>query len=246
MTARELILVGLNRVFHLRGMELRARETLQTDSGMDAALARAASLVPDIATVIDVGAAAGTWTTRALRHFPRASYLLIEPLAEREPELRALKREHSAVEFALAAAGQAPGEVTINVSSDLDGSGIYGRSTQKERRVPMTTIDGEIASRELGGPYFVKLDTHGYESPILKGARQTLENTALVMIEAYNFMLSPGSLRFHEVCALLETFGFRPSDLIEPVRRVRDGMLWQMDLVFARRDHPAFGHTSYR
>ena len=110
----------------------------------------------------------------------------------------------------------------------------------------MTTIDGEIASRQLRAPYFIKLDSHGYERPILNGARQTLENTALLMIEAYNFVVSPGSLRFHELCSWLETLGFRPSDLLEPVRRAHDGLLWQMDLVFARRDHPAFRHTSYR
>jgi FkbM family methyltransferase len=246
MTTRDLILAGLNRVFRLRGMELRPKETWQNDSSMDAALARAARITPHIETVVDVGAAAGTWTTRALRHFPRAAYLLIEPLAEREPELTALKQQNSAVEFALAAAGEAPGEVTLNVSSDLDGSGIYGRSTRKDRRVPMTTIDGEIASRQLRAPYFIKLDSHGYERPILNGARQTLENTALLMIEAYNFVVSPGSLRFHELCSWLETLGFRPSDLLEPVRRAHDGLLWQMDLVFARRDHPAFRHTSYR
>jgi len=246
MSARQLILDGLNRVFRLRGMELRALPTDENDASMETGLARAARFVPEIATVVDIGAAAGKWTRRSLRHFPKARHLLIEPLREREADLAALRAAYPNVEFALAAAGETLGEITLNVAGDLDSSGVYGASVANPRMVPQTTIDREIAERKLPAPYFLKLDTHGFEVPILTGGSASLARTALLMIEAYNFSICPGCMRFHELCAWLETRGFRPCDLIEPMRRPRDGALWQMDLVFARREHPAFASTSYR
>jgi FkbM family methyltransferase len=246
MPIRNSILAGVNHVLGLRDLELRTRPALQHDNSMDAGLRRAARLVPEIATVIDIGAAAGTWTQRSLAHFPRAKHLLIEPLHERKADLDALCAAHPNVEFALAAAGESPGEVVLNISGDLDSSGIYGAGAGNPRTVPVTTIDREIAQRGLPAPCFLKLDTHGFELPILAGARETLDRTALLMIEAYNFVIAPGCVRFFELCAWLEARGFRVCDIVEPLRRPGDTMLWQMDLVFVRSDHPAFSRPSYR
>ncbi len=245
MSMRGLILNCLNSVFRLRGMELRTLESIENDSRMEAALQRASRFAPEIATVVDVGAAAGKWTRRALRHFPNARYLLIEPLAEQVPALEMLHRENPRIEFASAVAGAEPGEVMLQVSADLDGSGVYDRPGDGGRRVAATTIDREIAQRGLPPPFFIKLDTHGFEVPILEGARTTLARTALLMIEAYNFRLSKSCLRFPELCARLESLGFLPCDVVEPQRRPGDGALWQMDLVFARADAPIFARQTY-
>jgi hypothetical protein len=109
----------------------------------------------------------------------------------------------------------------------------------------MTTIDYEVQSRQLEGPYLVKLDTHGFEPEILDGASSTLQQTATLIVEAYNFELRPGVLRFYELCALLAGRGFRPIDLIDPMRRPKDGAFWQVDIVFARSDLPLFEDRTY-
>ena len=246
MSVRQFVLSALNRLFRLRGMELRALLPLECDAGMDAALLRASRLAPEVATVIDVGAAQGKWTRRSLRYFPRARHLLVEPLAERVGELTALCAEFPAVDFVTAAAGEAVGEVSFHGAPDLDGSGVRPDMPHGARRVPVTTLDREVSSRALAGPYFLKLDTHGFELPILRGGERVLAGCALLMIEAYNFQLIAGCLRFHELCAWLEPRGFRVCDLAEPLRRPGDTVLWQMDLVFARSDHPAFTHTKYQ
>jgi hypothetical protein len=107
------------------------------------------------------------------------------------------------------------------------------------------TIDDAIAARRWPGPYGIKLDTHGYELPVLEGASRTLAQVSFLIIEAYNFPLTPASLRFSELCAWLETRGFRCCDLADPMRRPTDGVLWQMDLAFARVDHPIFASNRY-
>lgn len=240
MSFRNAILSSLNRLFALRGLELRSRVRIESDCSMEAGLRRAGARLPKIGTVIDVGAAAGEWTKLARPHFPEVRFFLIEPLRERVPELEKL-----GVDFLSAVAGAETGETTLNVTDDLNGSGVADAPGNGSRTVAVTTIDREVAARNLPAPYFIKLDTHGYEVPILEGARTTLANTALVMIEAYNFQLTAGCLRFPQLCARMEEVGFLPCDMIEPARRPGDLALWQMDIVFARADAPIFSRKIY-
>jgi len=227
-------------------MELRALTPPHLDSGMSAGLRRAGRMFTEVRTVIDVGAAAGKWTRLALPHFPGAQFLLLEPLRERVGVLEALRAEHANVQYVSAAAGAARGEASFHVAEDLDGSGVRPSGSGDLRNVPVTTLDEEISRLALPGPYFVKLDTHGFEVPILQGAERIFQDTCLLMIEAYNFKTSELCLRFHELCAWLEPRGFRPLDLLDPLRRPGDEVLWQIDLVFARHDHPAFAHAVYQ
>jgi hypothetical protein len=78
-----------------------------------------------------------------------------------------------------------------------------------------------------------------------EGAGDLLDRTELLVIESYNFQLTPGCLRFHELCAWLEARGFRCCDLADPMRRPRDGALWQVDLAFAPATSPLFSSNRY-
>ncbi|MBL9188263.1 MAG: FkbM family methyltransferase [Opitutaceae bacterium] len=230
-----------NHALHPLGLHLARADRAFEMEGM---LERAAARGPAIATWIDVGASDGIWSLRARRHFPQANFLLFEPLAEHAAALRALETSRGFAHVA-AAAGSAPGEIAFAIDPLLDGSGVAAPGATDTRTVPMETIDRVVRERKLPGPFGVKLDTHGFELPVLAGAAHTLKSTALLVIEAYNFPLTPDSLRFHELCASLEARGFRCVDLADPMRRPRDGALWQMDLAFARADHPAFATSTY-
>ena len=245
MPVRQAILNSLNAVFRLRGMELRAVVPARFDSGMEAGLRRVGAWIDRVETVIDVGAAAGNWTRAALLRFPAARFLMVEPLSERVAELNGLCAEAKRAELVSAVAGRSRGEVGFRVAPDLDGSGVEAGAGGATRMVPMTTLDLEVAERKLRGPFFIKLDTHGFEVPILEGATAILPETAGLVIEAYNFQLTPESLRFHELCAWMSERGFRVADLLDPLRRPADGILWQMDLVFVRKDHPSLERKHY-
>ena len=91
----------------------------------------------------------------------------------------------------------------------------------------------------------VKLDTHGFEVPILIGAAETLKQANVVIIEVYNFKLTEPCLRFHEMCTHMESLGFRCYDMADPMLRQRDRALWQMDLFFAPSASPIFRYGSY-
>lgn len=232
---------GMNRMLNPLGLHLARTDRAFEMGGL---LARAAARGVQIGTWIDVGASDGSWSVQAHRNFPHAHFLLFEPLAERQAALAALGKRHGFIPVA-AAAGRSEGTVDFEIDPDLDGSGVAAAGSAKTRRVPTETVRHAVESRNLPGRYGLKLDTHGHEVPVLEGAGELLQQTELLIVEAYNFTLTPGCLRFHELCAWLEARGFRCCDLADPMRRPGDGALWQMDLAFAPASSPLFAHNRY-
>lgn len=199
----------------------------------------------EVRSIIDVGASDGRWSRGAMKRYPGASALAFEPLVEHEKALEQMRQTHPRFDYVLAVAGNKRDSVRLTVTDDLYGSGIFGGADGNTRTVPMTTIDEEVERRRLPAPYLIKLDTHGFEVPILEGAARTLEEASVVIIEVYNFEFAEGVLRFHEMCTHMESLGFRPFDLIDPLLRPKDLVLWQMDLFFAPVSAPIFECSQY-
>ncbi len=213
---------------------------------MEAALARLASRDVDVGCVIDIGASNGAWTRLAAKYFSGARFVAIEALEERRAELELLCRELPNVEFFIAAASDQHGDsATLGVADDLDGSTVGGRAEGTVRSVPTVSIDALIAEQDLPGPYILKLDTHGFEVPIIDGAREMLAETSAIIVEVYNFPITDSALLFHEMCEKLSSLGFRCVDLVDPLFRPADAALWQMDLIFLPKTHPVFDHATY-
>jgi FkbM family methyltransferase len=215
-------------------------------ASMESALRRVAAR-HQVRTVVDVGASDGRWTKIALKHFPTAAFLLIEAQAHpHEPALRQLKARNPSVDYVLAAAGDREGTIHFDASDPFGGVASETPAKSDGIVVPMTAVDVEVARRrQLVPPFLLKLDTHGFELPILEGAQHTVDRANLLVIETYNFELRPGSLRFHEMCGYLEDRGFACIDIADVLYRPKDGVLWQFDLFFAPKSHPVFRHASY-
>jgi FkbM family methyltransferase len=212
----------------------------------DRALWRVANRDLEIGTVIDIGASDGRWSDVCAKHYPDADYLLIEAQDAHEEALKAYVSAHPKAKYILAAAGDARGEIYFDDSDLFTGFASKIRSESARKIVRETTIDHEIGVYSLTGPYLIKLDTHGYEVPILCGAAETLRNTNLLVIETYNFRLIESSLLFHEIIAYMRERGFGVIDMSEPHWRVLDFAFWQIDLFFVRLDRPEFLVNTYR
>ena len=222
-------------------------EKLHLDT-MSEGLQRAATYGSPFGTILDVGAAAGTWTEKAIRIWPNAKYLLFEPLHERQPDLVQLQRKHenTAIEIVPSAVGEEIGEVSFSVAEDLDGSAVDADAiSDATRTVKMTSLDAIVLEQGHPKPYLIKLDTHGYEIPILEGAKQILSQTDLLIIEVYGQRIAKRSLLFYELCGYLDQQGFRPIDLVNTMRRPADYTFWQCDLFFAPKSHASFSDTTY-
>ncbi|NJK34845.1 MAG: FkbM family methyltransferase [Oscillatoriales cyanobacterium SM2_2_1] len=194
-----------------------------------------------VSTVIDVGASDGRWSKVAAQYLAAQKYFLVEANPVHGEALENLKRRWPACDYILAAAGDHDGTLYFNSSDPFGGLAshepLMGQSCTE---LPAVRIDTLGDRHQLPAPFLIKLDTHGFEIPILEGAAATLKQTQILIIEAYNFTIAQDSLRFHELCAYLEARGFRCLDLFDVLYRPKDGCLWQMDLVFAAKDLPCF------
>lgn len=198
-----------------------------------------------IQTVVDVGASDGRWTRSFQKYYPRSNYLLIEAQAVHKASLENFCRENNSVQFVLAAAGEKKGVLYFDASDPFSGQASYTPYTANNIEVPVVAIQDEVHARGLRGPYLLKLDTHGFEVPIVKGALRILPETEVIVMECYNFKISPESLIFDEMCGYLRGLGFRCIHLVDPGFRPFDGSLWQMDLVFVKDNRPEFQHLAY-
>ena len=200
---------------------------------------------PVFGSIIDVGASNASWTRAARQFYPHGRCLLIEAQPVHEPSLIEYCHQHPDTHYVLAAAGAAPGELYFDTADPQGGQASYTPFARHNLVVPVTTIDAEVERLWLPGPFLLKLDTHGFEVPILQGAARTLPAVAAIVMECYNFRIAPEGLLFHEMCARLADDGFRCLDLADVLHRPYDGVFWQMDLAFVRHDPTIYDYVHY-
>lgn len=196
-------------------------------------------------SVIDVGASNGCWSRRVVKRFPQASFLMVEARREHEEGLQKTVRACPNFDYVIAAAGNRVGFIYFDATNLFGGLASDTPFEQNCIQVPVTTIDTLVREKGLKPPFMIKLDTHGFEAPILEGARETLARSSLVILETYNFTIADHSLRFYEMCAHMEQYGLRCLDICEPMHRPGDGAFWQIDLVFAPASDTVFASNSY-
>ena len=228
-------------------MVRRSTEMEKASLTMESMIQRLAERAVSVGTVIDIGASDGNWSVSCMKYFPDARFLAIEPLQERMDSLAENKIRYVNFDYAVCLAGEGDGEeIALQVTDDLDGSTVDGRGSGNSRFCISRTIDSLVAEKSLPGPYLLKFDTHGYELPILSGSSKVLRDASAIIMETYNFQLTPNSLRFHEMCSHLENIGFRCADVADPMLRLHDHAFWQMDFLFLRDDSDLFLHQSYQ
>jgi O-methyltransferase len=223
-----------------------AAESPGPDATLAGFLGRLGGYGIEFSSVIDVGASDGRWTRAVFERHPVCDYLLVEARREHEPALAALAAGNSRLRYEICAAADRAGDLHFHAGDLLGGLAAHTPFTEHDIVVPARTLDELVAAHQLPPPFFLKLDTHGFEQQILAGAPHVLENAVLVVIEAYNHRMGHGNLLLPELCALMEARSFRCLDLFDPLYRPRDGSFWQADLAFARADWEGFEYPHYR
>ena len=212
---------------------------------LDAVLKRCRQRGSQVSTVIDVGASNGCWSRRVVKHFPQASFLMVEARSEHEKGLQKTVRNYPNFDYVIAAAGNRVGSIYFDATKLFGGLASDSPFAQNCIEVSVTTIDMLVREKGLKPPFLIKLDTHGFEVPILEGASDTLAQSSIVILETYNFTIADQSLRFYEMCTRMEQYGLRCVDICEPMHRPGDGVFWQIDIVFAPIGDAAFVSDSY-
>lgn len=235
---------AFKRAFGALGYSIHKSDSSR-DFTMGAALARCKKRGVKVGTVVDVGASNGSWSAECMKHFPDANYLLIEAQQAHQPALENFIKGKPGVSYVIAAAGRTEGRIFFDNSDLLGGLASETPLEGKHIEVPVVPIDIELKKRGLPGPYLIKLDTHGFEVPILEGAAQSIKDASLVIIETYNYRLTNDSLRYFEMCQFMKDRGFLPIELVDLILRGRDNSLWQMDTFFISSNSNEFKHQTF-
>jgi len=215
--------------------------TISTDRALGHAIRRGIK----VETVIDVGASNGSWSAVAMKHLPHATYLLVEAQQIHKSSLETFCALHPQATSFMTAAGDRDGQCYFDDRSPFGGLAAHERGNGCLTPLPMSKVDTIVESVRASGPFLLKLDTHGFELPIIAGAEKVLQNTSLAVIEAYPFRLQSTAPIFHELCEAMYERGFQCVDFSEPMWRAKDMALWQWDLFFQRTDSGVLNDPTY-
>ncbi len=197
--------------------------------------------------VIDVGASNGSWSKECMKYFTNAKYILCEPQPVHFESLNSFRYScEQDIVIVQKAIGQSDGKALFSAIDPYGGVVVTTSDNAYVIEVEMTTIDTIVSTLLDKGPYLIKLDTHGTEKSILNGACLALENTEILIVEAYNYRIMDDALLFWELCAFLAKKGFRPINIVDLMCREYDNSLWQMDIFFIKDTWKGFEHVSYK
>jgi FkbM family methyltransferase len=187
-------------------------------------------------TIVDIGTAAGT--PELYRAFPNAYYVMVEPLEEFHPAIATLLTRMRGEAHCLAI-GAKEETIQIQVDGEFTRSSLHARtaatrtqSSLEEREIEVTTLDRLMSKRAWPEPYGLKIDTEGHEDKVIEGASAFLRKAEFVIAEVSVANRFEGSYRFAEFIGLMDSKGWRLTDILRAPRR-GDSVLF-IDAVFSR------------
>jgi FkbM family methyltransferase len=202
-----------------------------------------------IDTVLDVGANAGQFGS-ALREPMgyRGRIVSFEPLADAFAGLKCLADEDATWEAHNIAIGELDGALTLHVSKNrVSSSFLEIRETstsvepqsayESECLVKVRSLDSllpELGVVKPGSRIMLKLDTQGFESRVIAGARESLSSMSLVQMELSLVRLYDDEVLFLDMCNQMRSLGFDLISLDPGFADVATGRLLQVDGIFAR------------
>lgn len=178
-----------------------------------------ARYVPDIATVLDVGAAEGTMLMyfRDTGLFQQAKHVFIDCMVENEALYQKIGTAFDS-DYVIGAMGEKTGTVDIRLdrSPYLTQRADHvqtGFETLGVRQVPSYRLDQLAQERGWKSPFLLRMDVQGAEQFVLAGADGLVPDMPMVTIEI-SFFAAPDSTA--QVWAWLERHGYVPYAVINP------------------------------
>lgn len=186
--------------------------------------------------IFDVGAYQGDFTGMCLDLWPGSNIHAFEALPEKTERLKE-RFKNKNVKIVSNLVGDEQKEVQFfadeTASSVLESQEF---TPKKKLNLKMITLDDYVMHNHLPAPNFLKIDTQGYEYPILKGFENTLGNVEVLLLELNFIEIYYKVTLAHKIIEHLSRFGFVIYDVCEIHRRPLDRALIQMDFLFVKED----------
>jgi FkbM family methyltransferase len=202
-----------------------------------------------IDTVFDIGANSGQFASKIREYGYTGTIVSFEPLSSARNDLiRVASRDPAWLVHRQAAIGDRDGETTIYISGNSVSSSIlpmlqlHSNAAAESgyidsERVPLARLDsvaGSYLTHET--KLFIKIDTQGYEWPVLDGASETLRKARGLACELSLQQLYGGQRLWRDIVDRLDDEGFILYALQKGFTNLRTGQTLQMDGIFLRPD----------
>jgi FkbM family methyltransferase len=197
--------------------------------------------------VFDIGANAGQFGRELIDAGYDGQIVSVEPLVEAHAKLQeAARRFPSWMVHPPVAVGASEGETVFHVAENSVSSSAFEvlgasveaapASRQVEKRiVPLTTVDSLAAHYGVqAGRSMLKVDTQGYEGPVLDGAQQSLSRFELVLLELSVSPLYAGQMLWLDAIERMKRAGFAVWALSPEFIDPRTGQTLQLNGLFHR------------
>jgi FkbM family methyltransferase len=190
--------------------------------------------LPDL--VIDVGAQVGTPELYTI--YPESHHIFIEPVEECIEQLNIISKSLKKCDVINAAASNFCGNTALSITPSRQYSSISDVISNESRNIQVITVDSILESVPSSDSILLKIDVDGAEINVLQGSKKTLNKDTIVVIEA---SMGDSSPRFGEIVEYMNDFGYSTYDIVDPLYRPNDWHLWQVDLIFAKKNSTIWG-----
>jgi FkbM family methyltransferase len=172
-----------------------------------------ATLIPDLSLALDVGGNYGQTVEHLRGAFPSATIISFEPVPAIFAALKRATSHDNGVECIQAAVGAEAGtaEMTAVEHTGHNTLNTSARPDAPTVSVPVITLDEFCRQRGISKIDLLKIDTEGYEVPVLEGAREFLSSRSIraILVEC-EFQENPAEPHgdFFRIAELLMPLGY--------------------------------------
>lgn len=200
-------------------------------------------------SIIDIGANVGQFAMGMIREGFKGKIISFEPLKSASESLRknALNYPNWIINPPMAL-GDFTGEIEINVCSRSSCSSILpmlkshqnalpkAKTTHKEN-IAIQTLDEAIKPyAKIINNYLIKIDTQGYELPVLVGSENCLKNATAVLCEMSLIPLFEKQTLWKELVKYLESKGFKIWAIQKAFINEAQGQDLQLNVLMAKNN----------
>jgi FkbM family methyltransferase len=183
---------------------------------------------------IDVGAYEGNWTKEFIEVFPKSIVLMIEAQQGKIKKLEEVCCINSNASYHIALLSDKDGKVTYFHENET-ASHVTDLKLENTVTVITEALDTILVQKAYSFPDFLKLDVQGHELDVLRGAIKTLAQVEFCLLEVSLLKLGNEPL-VSEIIHFMDEKHFQPYDICQFMRRPFDKALYQIDLLFIRKD----------
>lgn len=195
-------------------------------------------VLPSQALLLDVGANKGEWSLRALsliHHATRqASIYAFEPCAATRSILTDRLSGFGNVEVFAFALSSAEGEADFFSSGAGAGTNsLHAISGSMSERVQLITLDSFVEQRGIDRIFMLKIDTEGYDFCVLQGARRTLAEGRIDLVQfEYNWRWLINHAALRDVFEFIKDKPYRVGKLVGNAIEVFEEWHFELDRYF--------------